>query len=190
MTFQQRPTFPPSPGASPGDTWTRSLLADFLTFNPSQITCIHSFHSFTRQKIPPWISQQLQIPCIHNPSTSSHPHFQSIILYFKQFAEDLRIIFTSFGHARKYWDQPASSFPWFTSKTKISNLGLTLILNSWIATLLTFHFSGAIFPKFHTHLEAVAQRCFVKNVFLEISQNLQENASLCTGVFLWILRKF
>ena len=65
-----------------------------------------------------------------------------------------------------------------------------LILNSSIATLLTFHFPGAIVPKFHTHLEAVAQRCSVKKVFLEISQNPQENAFLCTGVFLWILRNF
>ena len=54
-------------------------------------------------------------------------------------------------------------------------------------------------------LEAVVRRCFVKQVFLEISQNSQENtcarASLLiklkasvfnfitgTGVFLWILR--
>ena len=42
-------------------------------------------------------------------------------------------------------------------------------------------------------LEAVAQSCSVKKVFLRISQNSQENtcARLSgTGVFLWILRKF
>ena len=52
------------------------------------------------------------------------------------------------------------------------------IANYWIATLLTFHFLAAIVRKFHTHLEAVAQRCSGKKVFLEISQNPQENASL------------
>ena len=52
------------------------------------------------------------------------------------------------------------------------------IANYWIATLLEFHLPGAIVPKFHTHLEAVAQRCSGKKVFLEISQNLQKNASL------------
>ena len=52
------------------------------------------------------------------------------------------------------------------------------ITNYWIATLLEFHFPGAIVPKFHTHLEAVAQRCYGKKVFLEISQNLQKNVSL------------
>ena len=48
------------------------------------------------------------------------------------------------------------------------------IANYWIATLVTFHFLAAIVPKFHTHLEAVAQRCSGKKVFLEISQNLHE----------------
>ena len=41
--------------------------------------------------------------------------------------------------------------------------------------------------------EAVAQRCSVKQVFLEISQNLQENTCARvsgTGVFLWILQYF
>ena len=48
-------------------------------------------------------------------------------------------------------------------------------------------------------IEAVAQRCSVKKVFVEISQNLQQ--SICakvsflvkadgSGVFLWILRNF
>ena len=45
---------------------------------------------------------------------------------------------------------------------------------SWIATLLTFHFPGAIVPEFH----AVAQRCSGKKVFLEILQNPQENTSV------------
>ena len=49
---------------------------------------------------------------------------------------------------------------------------------SWIATLLTFCFLAEIVPKFHAHLEVVAQRCYGKKVFLEISQNPQENASL------------
>ena len=69
-----------------------------------------------------------------------------------------------------------------------------LILNSSNATFLTFHFRGAmlhnVVSKFHTHLEAAAQRYSVKKVFLEISQNVQENASLCTGVLLGILRNF
>ena len=52
------------------------------------------------------------------------------------------------------------------------------IANYWIATLLTFHFLAAIVPKLHTHLEAVAQRCSEKKVFLEILQNPQKNASL------------
>ena len=49
--------------------------------------------------------------------------------------------------------------------------------------------------------EAVAQRCFVKKMFLEISQNSQENTSARvsffnkvadsgTDVFLWILQNF
>ena len=47
-----------------------------------------------------------------------------------------------------------------------------------------------------THIEAVARRCYVKKVFLEILQNSQENSLLLskrdsgTGVFLWILRNF
>ena len=54
-------------------------------------------------------------------------------------------------------------------------------------------------------IEVVAQRCSVKKVLLEISQNSQENTCakvsfliklqalgkrLCTGVFLWILQNF
>ena len=41
--------------------------------------------------------------------------------------------------------------------------------------------------------EAFVQRCSVKKVFLEISQNSQENTwkrDSGTGVFLWILRSF
>ena len=52
------------------------------------------------------------------------------------------------------------------------------IANYWIETLLTFHIPAAIVPKLHTHLEAVAQRYSGKKIFLEISQNPQENASL------------
>ena len=36
----------------------------------------------------------------------------------------------------------------------------------------------------HEHLEAVARRCFVKKVFLELSQNSQENTS---GGCFWAL---
>ena len=84
MTFNRRPTLPPSPEASPGDTWTRSLL--FLYYllisslstlvSTSQITVIAMFAD--RYKIPLYISQRLQIPFIHYPSTHSQPHFQSI----------------------------------------------------------------------------------------------------------------
>ena len=71
MTIQRRPTLLPSPEASQGDTWTRSLLADFLTFNPRQyelnyhkqclliVTKFHlisasnyKFHAFTIQVQP------------------------------------------------------------------------------------------------------------------------------------------
>ena len=58
------------------------------------------------------------------------------------------------------------------------------IANYWIAALLEFHLPGAIVPKFHTHLEAVAQRCSGKKVFLEISQNLQKKCFSVTDVFL------
>ena len=68
------------------------------------------------------------------------------------------------------------------------------MLKYWNATLLTFHFPGAMLhnfvPKFHAHLEAVTQRCSVKKVILEILENSQENASLCASVLLRILRSF
>ena len=60
------------------------------------------------------------------------------------------------------------------------------------STLYTFSVS------FHA-LEAVVQRCFVKKVFLEISQNWQENTCAWvsfliklqgSGLFLWILWNF
>ena len=138
-----------------------------------------------------WSSQNstLDQPAMTNSMHSQSqytltPRLPKYILYFKQLAEDLRNILASLGQARKSWTQPTSSFPWFTSKTKWWILDWYLILNSCIATLLTFHFPGAIVPKLHTHLEAVAQSCSVKKVFLEILQNPQENASLCSGVFL------
>ena len=126
MTFQRCPTLSPSPEASPGDTWTWFLLADFRTFNPCQYEL--NYHSNVC-----WSSQNstLDQPAITNSMHSQSkytltPPPSKHILYFKQLAEDLRNIFTSVGHARKSWTQPASSFPWFTSKTKRWNLGLIL----------------------------------------------------------------
>ena len=67
-------------------------------------------------------------------------------LCFKQPTEDLRNIFT--GPRKKilnpHQKQKVEMFDWY------------LILNSWIEALLTFYFSGAIVPKFHTYLEAIA----------------------------------
>ena len=82
------------------------------------------------------VCSSLQNSILHKPAIPNSMHSQSKytftppllkhILYLKQLAEDLRNIFTSVGHARKSWTQPASSFPWFTSKTKRWNLGLIL----------------------------------------------------------------
>ena len=57
---------------------------------------------------------------------------------------------------------------------------------------------SAFKPAEEIKTEAVAQSCSVKKVFLEISQNLQENTCatvflmklLASGVFLWILQNF
>ena len=57
---------------------------------------------------------------------------------------------------------------------------------------------SAFKPADEIKTEAVAQSCSVKKVFLEISQNLQENTCatvflmklLASGVFLWILQNF
>ena len=146
MTFQRRSTLSPlkeirwreSPEARPGDqgllsssrswgdTWTWSLLADFLTFtlvNTSKITICN-------------VSWSLQNSTLYKSAITNSMHSKSKytvtpplpkqILNFKQFVENLRNIFTSVSHARKSWIQLASSFPWFTSKTKRWNLGLIL----------------------------------------------------------------
>ena len=113
------------------------------------------------------------------------------ILYLKQLAEYLHIPGVTQGNLEL--NPPLHSLD-SHQKRKDKILNWYLILNSWNAALLTFHFPGAMLhnvdPKFHAHLEPLAQGCSVKKVFLEVSQNPQENASLCTGVFLWILQNF
>ena len=115
-----------------------------------------------RYETPFYVSQRLQIPCIHN-----HQIFSKEYLYIR-------------GPRKKILNSTRLFIPLIHIKNKKmkSWTDTSWIANYWIATLLTFHFLAAIVRKFHTHLEAVAQRCSGKKVFLEISQNPQENTSL------------
>ena len=115
-----------------------------------------------RYETPFYVSQRLQIPCIHN-----HQIFSKEYLYIR-------------GPRKKILNSTRLFIPLIHIKNKKmkSWTDTSWIANYWIATLLTFHSLAAIVPKFLTLLEAVAQRCSGKKVLLEISQIPQENASL------------
>ena len=172
MTFQRCPTLSPSPEASPGDTWTWFLLADFRTFNPCQYEL--NYHSNVC-----WSSQNstLDQPAITNSMHSQSkytftPPLPKNMPYLEHLAEDLRNISTSLGHARKSW----------TQQQKDEILDWYLILNSWIATLLTFHFPGATVRKFHIHLEVVLRDVLYKRFSSKFSK-IHRKMLLCTQVF-------
>ena len=125
MTFQRRPTLPPSPEASLGDTGNQSLVAGFLNFNPRQYES--NYHKQCLLIVTKFYLRSASDYKFHAlASKYNTPSLPKPILYFEQLAEDLRNIFTSWTHARKSGTQPASSFPWFTSKTKRWNIGLIL----------------------------------------------------------------
>ena len=117
----------PFPWSKSGRHMNPVFISWFPHFQPS---------SSTSQITISNVCWSLQNSILYKPAITNSMHSQSQytltpplpkhILYFKQLAEDLRNIFTSVGHARKSWTQPASSFPWFTSKTKRWNLGLIL----------------------------------------------------------------
>ena len=115
-----------------------------------------------RYETPFYVSQRLQIPCIHN-----HQIFSKEYLYIR-------------GPRKKILNSTRLFIPLIHIKNKKmkSWTDTSWIANYWIATLLTFHFLAVIVPKSLTHLEAVTQRCSEKKVFLEILQTLQKNASL------------